>query len=44
MRAGAQAIGTLLRRFQEFDGPTEPPAWKRSIVLRGPTALPIRLH
>jgi cytochrome P450 len=37
------ALGALLRRFPDFTGPTEPPGWKRSVILRGPTALPIRL-
>jgi cytochrome P450 len=37
------ALGALLRRFPDFTGPQEPPGWKASIVLRGPTALPVRL-
>lgn len=37
------ALGALLRRFPDFEGAPEPPGWKRSIVLRGPTALPLRL-
>ena len=37
------AIGTLLRRFPDFGGDPEPPAWRRSMILRGPEALPIRL-
>jgi len=37
------AIGGLLGRFPDFDGPPEPPDWRRSAVLRGPTAVPIRL-
>jgi len=37
------ALGALLRRFPDFTGPPDPPGWKRSIVLRGPTALPLRL-
>ncbi len=37
------ALGSLLRRFPDFRGPQEPPAWKRSAVLRGPLALPIEL-
>jgi cytochrome P450 len=32
-------IATLLRRFPDFDGDRHPQEWKRSIVLRGPTAL-----
>jgi cytochrome P450 len=38
------ALSALLRRFPDFTGTAEPPDWKRSIVLRGPTALPIRLR
>jgi cytochrome P450 len=38
------ALGALLRRFPEFHGPLDPPAFKASIVLRGPTALPVRLY
>lgn len=37
------AIGALLRRFPDLDGPTEPAAWVPSMVLRGPTALPLSL-
>jgi pimeloyl-[acyl-carrier protein] synthase len=37
------ALGGLLRRFPDFRGDTEPPGWRRSAVLRGPTAVPIRL-
>jgi cytochrome P450 len=37
-------LAALLRRFPDLDGPAEPPAWKPSVVLRGPTALPVRLH
>jgi len=37
------ALGGLLRRFPEFRGPQEPPAWKPSVVLRGPASLPLRL-
>jgi pimeloyl-[acyl-carrier protein] synthase len=33
------AIGALLRRFPDVDGEQNPRQWKRSIVLRGPTAL-----
>jgi cytochrome P450 len=38
------ALEALLRRFPDFSGSPTPPGWKPSIVLRGPTALPIRLH
>jgi hypothetical protein len=34
----------LLRQFPRFDGAPQPPGWKRSLVLRGPTALPLRLQ
>ncbi len=37
------ALGGLLRRFPNLEGPTEPPGWKPSVVLRGPTTLPLRL-
>ena len=33
------AIVTLLRRFPDLDGERAPREWKRSVVLRGPTAL-----
>jgi cytochrome P450 len=36
------AISTLLRRFPGFDGDHRRPERKRSMVLRGPTALPLR--
>lgn len=36
-------LRALLSRFPDLDGPAEPPGWKPSIVLRGPTALPLRL-
>jgi cytochrome P450 len=35
------ALAGLLRRFPHFTGPTEPPGRRASIVLRGPTALPL---
>ncbi|MFQ5697666.1 MAG: cytochrome P450 [Myxococcota bacterium] len=38
------AIGTLLRRFPDFTGPSEPPAWRRSMIIRGPQSLPLDLH
>jgi cytochrome P450 len=37
------ALAGLLRRFPNFTGPTEPPGRRASIVLRGPTALPLTL-
>jgi cytochrome P450 len=37
------ALAGLLRRFPSFDGPTEPPGRRASVVLRGPTALPLSL-
>ena len=36
------AITTLLRRFPSLDGDQAPKEWKRSMVLRGPTALRLR--
>jgi pimeloyl-[acyl-carrier protein] synthase len=33
------AVSTLLRRFPDFDGETDPREWKRSTVLRGPMSL-----
>ncbi len=38
------AIGTLLRRFPDLSGDREPPAWRRSMILRGPEAVPLRLY
>jgi cytochrome P450 len=44
-RAEAQiAIGTLVRRFPDLEGPPGPIAWRPSFTLRGPSALPIRLR
>ena len=37
------AVGTLLRRFPDLSGDREPPAWRRSMILRGPEAVPLRL-
>ncbi|MCH6562058.1 MAG: cytochrome P450 [Myxococcales bacterium] len=37
------AIGTLLRRFPDFFGNTEPTAWRRSMIIRGPEAVPLCL-
>jgi cytochrome P450 len=37
-------IGTLLRRFPDFTGPTEPDDYVRSMILRGPIALPLDLR
>jgi cytochrome P450 len=36
-------IGALLRRFPDFEGSPDPPAWRRSMIIRGPVAVPIRL-
>lgn len=36
-------LGSLLRRFPDFEGPESPEDWHRSMLLRGPVALPIRL-
>jgi cytochrome P450 len=38
------ALGGLLRRFPDFRGDPEPLGWRRSAVLRGPTAVPLRLR
>jgi pimeloyl-[acyl-carrier protein] synthase len=44
-RAEAEiALPALLHRFPRFDGALQPPGWKRSLVLRGPTALALRLQ
>jgi cytochrome P450 len=37
------AIATLLRRFPDFDGESDPKEWKRSTVLRGPMSLRLSL-
>jgi cytochrome P450 len=37
------AVGALLRRFPDFSGSPEPPAWRRSMIVRGPEAVPIQL-
>lgn len=37
------AIGKLLERFPDFTGPTEPVEYTRSMILRGPTAVPLEL-
>ena len=36
-------LGALLRRFPDFEGPSSPEEWHRSMLLRGPVALPLRL-
>jgi hypothetical protein len=36
------AVNTLLTRFPDLEGETAPRNWKRSVVLRGPTALALR--
>jgi pimeloyl-[acyl-carrier protein] synthase len=36
------AVNALLARFPDLDGETAPRHWKRSLVLRGPTALRVR--
>ena len=40
-RAGVSRM-TLYRRFPDLDGERAPRQWKRSLVLRGPTALRLR--
>jgi len=37
------AIGALLRRFPDLTGPQDPPGWRRSMIVRGPEALPVRI-
>ena len=36
-------LGKLLRRFPDFSGSPEPPAWRRSLIIRGPEAVPVKL-
>ncbi len=38
------ALSALLRRFPDLRGDPDPPGWKPSAVLRGPTALPLELR
>jgi cytochrome P450 len=38
------ALGTLLRRFPDFDGDPTTDAWRPSITLRGLTTLPLTLR
>ena len=40
---GEIALGAILRRFPDFRGPVDPPAWRRSAILRGPTTLPLQI-
>jgi cytochrome P450 len=43
-RAEAEiALQVLLQRFPDLRGDPDPPAWRRSLVLRGPAALPVSL-
>jgi cytochrome P450 len=37
------AVGSLLARFPQLCGEPEPPAWRRSMIVRGPETLPLRL-
>jgi cytochrome P450 len=37
------ALGALLRRFPDFHGSPEPPAWRRSMIIRGPEAVHVTL-
>jgi cytochrome P450 len=37
------AIGSLLARFPGLSGEPEPSAWRRSMIVRGPESLPLRL-
>ena len=38
------AIGGLLQRFPNFSGDPEPSAWRRSMIIRGPEAVPLLLR
>jgi cytochrome P450 len=38
------AIASLLRRFPDLDGPSQPAGWVPSMVLRGPSELPLSLR
>lgn len=40
---GELALGALLRCFPDFRGDPEPPAWRRSMIIRGPEAVPLEL-
>ncbi|MGE4608201.1 MAG: cytochrome P450 [Myxococcota bacterium] len=43
-RAEAQiAVNSLLARYPDFSGNPDPPSWRPSFVLRGPSAVPLRL-
>lgn len=37
------ALGALLRRFPDFSGEPAPPAWRRSMIVRGPESLHVSL-
>jgi len=37
------AIAALLRRFPDFSGEPDPPAWRRSMIVRGPESLRVNL-
>ena len=37
------ALAGLLRRFPDFSGSPEPPAWRRSMIVRGPESVPLKL-
>jgi len=44
-RAEAEiTLAAFLQRFPSFDGDTAPRGWKRSMIVRGLTSLPLRLH
>ena len=36
-------LDALLRRFPDFSGEPEPPAWRRSMIIRGPESVPLKL-
>jgi cytochrome P450 len=37
------ALGALLRRFPDFSGAPEPPAWRCSMIIRGPESVLLKL-
>ena len=37
------ALGALLRRFPDFSGSPDQPAWRRSMIIRGPESVPVEL-
>jgi len=37
------AVGSLMRRFPDWTGDPEPAEWRRSMIIRGPVSVPLRL-